>query len=128
MDESVGGNTLIVNNKEYAEGIGTHAISIIEYDVPEGYDTFSSIVGLDKECVDHTEGATVKFHVFTGYPTGSSPDDSIRISLKTKQLGFNGACIVRDLWGKKDIGRFTNEISLFVRNHGARLLKISRTK
>jgi alpha-galactosidase len=128
VDESVGGNTLIVNNKEYAEGIGTHATSIIEYDVPEGYDTFSSIVGLDKECVDHTEGATVKFHVFTGYPTGSSPEDSIRISLKTRQLGFNGACIVRDLWGKKDIGRFTNEISLFVRNHGARLLKISRTK
>jgi len=126
--ESVAGNTLIVDNKEYADGIGTHATSIIEYDVPEGYDTFSSIVGLDKECIDHTEGATVKFHVFTEYPTGSSPGDSIKISLKTQQLGFGGACMVRDLWAKREIGRFTNEISLFVRNHGARLLKISGTK
>ncbi len=128
VDESVGGNALIVDKRAYAQGIGTHATSIIEYDVPEGYDTFSSIVGLDKECISHTEGATVKFHVFTEYPTGFSPEDSIKISLKTQQLGFGGACMVRDLWARKDIGEFTNEISLFVRNHGARLLKISETK
>lgn len=128
VDKSVGGNELIVDNKQYANGIGTHATSIIEYDVPEGYDTFSSIAGLDKECVDHTEGATVKFHVFTQYPTGSVPQDSIKISLKIEQLGFNGTCKVRDLWTNRDVGEFTNEISLYVRKHGARLLKISEVK
>lgn len=128
VGESVMGNRLTVDNKEYADGIGTHATSIIEYDVPEGYDTFSSIVGLDKECIDHTEGATVRFHVFAEPPTGSSPDDSINISLKTAQLGLIGTCKVRDLWARKDVGEFTDELSLYVRNHGARLLRIRETK
>jgi len=128
IDRSVGGNKLIVGGKEYADGIGTHATSVIEYDIPEGYDTFSSIVGLDKECVDHTEGATVKFQVFTRYPTGTMPEDSIEIFLDTEQLGFKGTCKVRDLWANGDIGEYTNAIPLNVRNHGARLLKISEVK
>jgi hypothetical protein len=128
VGESVGGNRLTVDNREYADGIGTHATSIIEYDVPEGYDTFSSRVGLDKECVDHTEGATVRFHMFTNSPTGSSPEDSLKISLKAEQLGLHGTCTLRDLWAGRDLGEFTNEIALFVRNHGARLLKMHEAK
>jgi hypothetical protein len=128
INESVGGNKLVVGNEEYADGIGTHATSVIEYDVPEGYDTFSSVVGLDKECVDHAEGATVEFLVFTQCPTGYSPEDSVKISLKIDQLDLMGTCKVRDLWAKKDIGEYANEISLYVRDHGARLLKISEVK
>jgi hypothetical protein len=128
INKSVGGNKLIIDNSEYANGIGTHSNSIIEYDIPEGYNTFSSIAGLDKECVDHTEGATVKFHVFTHYPTGSPPEDSVKISLKIGQLGFKGACKVRDLWARKDMGEYMNGISLYVRKHGAKLLKISEVK
>lgn len=127
-NKSVGGNNLIVDDNEYADGIGTHSNSIIEYNIPEGYDTFSALAGLDKECIDHPEGATVKFHVFTQYPTGSPPEDSIKISLKNEQLGFKGSCKVRDLWAKKDIGEYPNEISLYVRKHGARLLKIGEVK
>ena len=128
VNKSVGGNKLIVDNKEYDNGIGTHANSIIEYDIPEGYNTFSSIVGLDKECINHSEGATVKFHVFTQYPTGTPPEDSIKIKLKFDQLGFSGVCKVRDLWKKEDLGKYTNEISLYVRKHGAILLRISEAK
>jgi hypothetical protein len=128
INKSVGGNKLIVDNKEYANGIGTHSNSIIEYDIPEGYDTFSALVGLDKECVEHTEGATVKFHVFTQHPAGSEPEDSVKISLNFNQIGLNGSCQVRDLWARNDIGVYKNEISLFVRKHGARLLKISKIK
>jgi alpha-galactosidase len=128
VDESVGGNKLTVDNKEYADGIGTHANSIIEYDIPEGYDTLSAMMGLDKECIGHTEGATVKFHVFTENPAGSLPMDSIKIPLNIEQLGLEGKCEVRDLWERKNIGKFSSEISLYVRNHGARLLKISEVK
>ncbi len=123
-NQSVQGNPLIVNDREYAEGIGTHATSIIEYDVPEGYDIFSSIVGLDKECVSHTEGATVRFHVFTEYPTGSAPENSATISLKPEQLGVKSTWTVRDLWGKKNLGLVGSEISVRVRNHGTALLRI----
>ncbi len=128
LDKSVGGNELIVDSKQYANGIGTHAASIIEYDIPEGYDTLSALAGLDNECVGHAEGATVKFHVFTQYPTGSIPQDSIKISLKIDQLGLKGTYKVRDLWARKDIGEYTNEISLYVRKHGAKLVKISDVK
>jgi len=128
INKSVGGNELIVNDKEYTNGIGTHANSIIEYNIPDGYDTFTALVGLDKECINHTEGATVKFHIFTQLPTGVPPKDSIKISLSFMQIGFKGECKVRDLWARKDIGKFTNEISLYVRMHGARLLKIHETK
>ena len=126
VNKSVGGNTLVVDNIEYTDGIGTHSNSIIEYEIPEGYNTFSAIAGLDKECINHHEGATVQFHVFTQYPTGAPPADSIKIPMKFEQLGFNGTCKVRDVWNKNDIGTYTDEMSLYVRKHGAKLLKISK--
>jgi len=88
--------------------------------------SLSCLAGLDKECVEHTEGATVKFHIFNQYPTGFQPQNSIEIHLNLEQLGVNGKCKVRDLWVKEDIGEYANEISVHVRNHGARLLKISQ--
>ena len=128
INKSIAGNKLIVDGKPYENGIGTHATSIIEYDIPEGYDTFSAMAGLDQECVAHTEGATVKFHVFTQYPTGFPPRDSIEVQINFKDLGINAPCQVRDLWAKDEIGEFTNDISLFVRKHGSRLLRISEIK
>jgi alpha-galactosidase len=127
-NQSVMGYPLTVDEREYAEGIGTHATSIIEYDVPKGYDIFSSIVGLDKECVSHTEGATVRFHVFTEYPTLSPPENSTTISLKPEQLGVKSTWTVRDLWERKDLGPVGSGISVRVRNHGAALLRIRETK
>jgi len=124
INQSVAGNKLIVDGKNYENGIGTHATSIIVYKLPEGYDTFSSLAGLDNECVSHTEGATVKFHIFTRYPTGSQPQDSVQIELELEALGIKGQCKVRDLWAKEDIGEYTNRLSVSVRKHGARLLKI----
>ena len=120
------GYPLSVGDREYGEGIGTHATSIIEFDVPEGYSTFSSIVGLDKECVSHTEGATVRFHVFTEYPTGAAPENSLTILLKPEQLGVKSTWIARDLWEKEDRGPVGSGITANVRNHGAALLRIRR--
>ena len=128
INRSVAGNELVVDGIARENGIGTHAPSIIEYDIPDGYDTLTSLVGLDGESVEHTDGATVKFHVFTQYPTGSAPMDSTAIHLDLAQLGFTGKCNVRDLWAKEDIGEFTNEIVVDVRDHGARLLRISQVK
>lgn len=127
-NRSVSGNPLNVENKEYNNGIGTHSNSIIEFDIPEGYDTFTAKAGLDKACIEHPEGATVKFHVFTQYPSHQMPADSIQISLKLEELGINGKCVVRDLWAKEDLGEFTDEVSLTVRNHGARLVRIREVK
>lgn len=123
-NKSVGGNTLTVDNTEYSNGIGAHAQSIIAYDVPEGFDTFSATAGLDKECITHTEGATVKFHVFTQNPSGAQPEDSTEFTLTNVQLGCSGPITVRDLWAKHDLGEYQNGISVTVRKHGAQLLRI----
>ncbi|MFW5657116.1 MAG: hypothetical protein ACOC0C_05815, partial [Bacteroidota bacterium] len=63
-------------------------------------------------------------HVFTQYPGGSEPKDSIQIDLAFKQIDFNGTYQVRDLWAGKDLGEYTDSLSLFVKNHGARLVRI----
>ena len=86
------------------------------------------MAGLDIECIEHTEGASVKFYVFNESPTGPEPLDSIDIGLEFQQIGLTGNYLVRDLWAKKDLGVYADSIALNVRNHGARLVKISRVE
>ncbi len=128
INRSVGGNDLIVDKRIFREGIGTHSNSIIEYDIPVGDNTFTALAGLDNECVEHKDGATVKFHLFTQYPSETIPKDSLNIALNLKELGFNGKCKVRDLWSRKDLGVYTDIFSTDVVNHGARLVRISKMK
>jgi hypothetical protein len=46
VNQGVSGSDLVVNkNKE--KGIGTHANSVIEFDIPEGYTHFKALVGVD---------------------------------------------------------------------------------
>lgn len=127
-NKSIDGNELMVDGVKYVNGIGTHSTSIIEYNIPSGYDTFQAKAGLDNECISHTEGATVKFHVFTQNPAGPAAADSVQISATLKELGFNTKCTVTDLWSKKDLGKYSDEVSVYVRNHGARLLRIRASK
>lgn len=117
-----------MNGETFENGIGTHNTSIIKYDLSEGYDTFSDFAGLDGECVWNTQGATVQFHVFNQYPTGSFPKDSINMDLDFKELGITGKCKVRDLWAREDPGVFSNGFTVTVREHGTRLLRISEIR
>jgi alpha-galactosidase len=127
-NKSVGENPLIVDGKGYSEGIGTHANSIIEYNLPEGYTVFSAIVGLDQECIDHAEGASVHFLVFTQDPSGAKPADLVTIPVTLKQLGLGGKVNVRDLWSHKDLGTFSDEFATTIKNHSAGLYRISKVK
>jgi alpha-galactosidase len=125
LNKSVAGNTLNVEGKDYLNGIGTHSTSIIEYDIPEGYHRFTAKAGLDRECIQHVEGATVQFLIFTEDPAGPMPSDSLRISVKFEQLGLSGLCSVKDLWSGKDLGNFTDEFAPYIKRHGAGLFRIS---
>jgi hypothetical protein len=124
-DKTVAGNTLTLNGRSYEKGIGTHSNSIIEYTLPEGYETFTALGSLDDECREHPEGASVKFHVFTRYPAGAEPQDSIMVNLDFAKLGINGPCTIRDLWTHTNLAESAGTISLYVRNHGARLIRVS---
>jgi hypothetical protein len=41
---------------------------------------------------------------------GSPPKDSIKISIKIEELGLKDGIEVRNLWAKKDIGEYIDEI------------------
>ncbi len=61
------GGPLRVNGKE-VKGIGTHANSLIAFQVPEGVQRFRVRAGLDSQGVAEGEGATVQFLVYAERP------------------------------------------------------------
>lgn len=76
VDINVGGQPLKVGNKPFADGIGTHAPSLIEYDLPEKFARFEAKAGLDNGGTDQNCGAQVEFMVFTQKP----PDNLLQVS------------------------------------------------
>ena len=128
LNKSVSGNDLMVNGKKYAAGIGTHATSVIEYDLPEGCTRFTAMAGLDNAGSVQNAGSTVKFLVFTKDPSGPLPADSVQVPVQLKALGFNRACVIKDLWTGKQAGIFTGEFAPVIRRHGAGFYRISSNK
>ena len=65
------GKTIRVGGKEYSEGIGVHAPSTLIFDLPEGYDYFEAVGGLDNSGTDQNgcgDQASVQFYVYTEKP------------------------------------------------------------
>ncbi len=92
-NKSISGGTLNVNGTTFANGIGTHAKSIIFFPIPSGYTRFKAFAGLDKGGTDQTGGATVEFSVATQDPTLRNVDvnkaiiNSGRISRTCQRAG-----------------------------------------
>ncbi|MEZ6107305.1 MAG: NPCBM/NEW2 domain-containing protein [Pirellulaceae bacterium] len=70
-NQNANGGAMLIDGKEVAYGFGTHANSVIEFDLPEGYSTFHARGGLDDgganqgNCGDQ---ASVRFQVYTQAP------------------------------------------------------------
>ncbi len=126
MNASVSGGKLIVNGNVYEKGIGTHANSVIEFDLPEGYTKFKSMVGIDEAAVSQNTGATIKFMVFTKEPAGAAVPKENKIKINLKELGFNSTVAIKNLWTGKSEGKFSNEFAPFIRQHGTGLYRISK--
>lgn len=62
------GGPLRVAEETAAYGLGTHATSVIAYDLPPGYQRFQAQAGLDRGGTDQGCGSTVQFLVFTQQP------------------------------------------------------------
>jgi len=60
INKSINGTTLTLAGRRFADGLGTHANSQIDYLIPDTALEFSFIVGLD----DETESASVTFSVW----------------------------------------------------------------
>jgi len=68
VDANAGGQALRVNGKDVPYGLGTHANSVIAYDLPAGYTRFQASAGLDNGGTDQGCGSTVQFLVFAEKP------------------------------------------------------------
>ncbi|MDP4185717.1 MAG: NPCBM/NEW2 domain-containing protein, partial [Bacteroidota bacterium] len=128
VNKSVSEADLIVDGKKYDNGIGVHANSVIEYDLPEGVTRFKAKAGLDNACVSQNVGASVKFMVFTQDPAGPVPAETVKIPVLLKNLGIHSACKVHDLWSGKDLGVFKGNFIPTIKRHGCGLYRISVVK
>ena len=65
---NVDGGTMRINGKPVEYGIGTHANSVIHFELPEGYDKFVARAGIDNGGSDQGMGSSVQFFVYTQAP------------------------------------------------------------
>lgn len=126
INKAVSGNNLAVNKIPYKNGIGVHANSIVEFDLPEGYTRFKALAGLDNAAVGQNTGATLKFLLFTQNPSGPMLASIMKIPVNLKELGFTSSCVITDLWSGKRIGQFVGEFAPEINRHGAGLYKIEK--
>jgi hypothetical protein len=128
INQTAGGGKLIVNGKEYKNGINTNATSIIEYDLPDGVKRFKAKAGIDKEALmqigQFGSKASAKFMVFLEDPAGTVPPDKEQVTVKFEQLGLTGNHTVTDLWTGEKLGQFTGEFIRTINRHGAGLFRI----
>ncbi|NOU69812.1 hypothetical protein GC096_38005 [Paenibacillus sp. LMG 31461] len=76
-DKSIDGNAIVLKNGDqnlsFAKGLGTHANSIVKYDLTgANYETFSAFIGLDKEIYGGSNNGSIQFKV-----SGVKNDDTI---------------------------------------------------
>jgi hypothetical protein len=123
VGRSAAGSSLSIDGQPVADGIGTHAPSLIIYDLPAGYTRFQARAGLDDSGTEQTlGGATVNFMIFTRRPT-SLDSKSARVALA--DLGFSSPCEVRDLWQHQNLGVVGDLFESRLPEHGAGLYLVS---
>jgi len=120
---AISGQPMSIDGKKIPYGIGTHAPSAIEYDLPKGYTRFKAFAGLDDGGLAQARGATVKVMVYTTSPYRVSTPVSIPVQFK--ELGLRQSVKIRDLWQHKDLGKFQDVFSPVVPFHGACLYRLS---
>ncbi|MDQ8205677.1 NPCBM/NEW2 domain-containing protein [Pelagicoccus sp. SDUM812003] len=99
------------------EGIGTHSESKIIFDLPEGYERFTT-----KGVV--TEDGSVMFAALAEETNGSTDVDT-EVSVRFKDLGLSKKAKVRDLWSGEDLGTYQKVFSREIPQHGAGLYRVT---
>lgn len=129
VNKSLSGGSLKFDGKAYEKGVATYANSIIEYEIPAGYDHFTAKAGIDDEAFKPgVFGIKVRFMVFTEDPTALPPTETSHVPVSFKEMGLEGKYTVRDLWAKKDLGVFENEFSPEIKRHASGLYRLTKQK
>jgi alpha-galactosidase len=120
VNRNVEGKDLIRDGLPVAWGIGTHAESVIEFELPSGYVTFQAIGVLDPG--SRGEGS-VQFEVYTESAVHLTPTNAT-IQVPLADLGFHNRVRIRDLWAQRNLGEFSGTFRQELPSHGAALLRV----
>lgn len=71
LNKNIKGGALQIEKRRFTNGIGTHAPSIIEFELPENFARFMAKVGPDNGGVEQNCGTSIEFSVFTEKPPDS---------------------------------------------------------
>ena len=125
VNKSISGKDLSVEGTTYANGIGTHSQSVIEYDLPAGtYVKLNGLAALDDGGANQSfEGATIRFQIDTTDPKAASQSSAIAVDLT--DLGIQGQCKVRDLCTHKDLGPYRTTFTAEIKSHAAKLYRFT---
>lgn len=107
---------LMVDGKA-VQGIGTHANSTMIYELPPGYETFSTTGVM-------TNQGSVEFGVLVDRGENAVAETST-VGVAFTDLGIEGKATVRDLWKHEDLGEFDGSFSRELPLHGAGLYRVS---
>jgi hypothetical protein len=120
VDKTCDGQPLMVDGKPVF-GIGAHAKSVIIYELPEGYETFTTKGVVLKETGSVVFGVLVD----KGIMEFTEASD---VKVDFKSIGIKGKAKVVDLWSHKELGVFNKEFSHELPMHGAGLYLVSPVK
>ena len=120
VGKDVDGQPLTLNGQP-VDGVGTHSVSFIEYELPAGYDTFTA-----KGMLTPVKGGkgSVNFFVLVDPERHDVPERS-PVAVKFAEIGVGPVARVRDLWQHQELGTFTNQFSQSIVVHGAGLYRVS---
>jgi alpha-galactosidase len=111
-------NRTLQVNGQTVKGIGTHSESVIIYDLPEGYDTFSTTGFVTRD------GGSVVFGVLVDKGTMDITGVS-EVKVDFTAIGVTGKARVRDLWSHQDLGSFEGHFGRKLPVHGAGLYRVT---
>ena len=121
LNETVEGRPLTLG-AERLDGIGVHSKSLIEFDIPDGYETFVARgVLLPRE----DGNGSVRFLVQTDDGETSTGPGGEPVTVSFDDLGISGEANVRDLWFGEDLGSHSDRFTSSIPRHGASLYRIS---
>jgi hypothetical protein len=118
---TIEGKPVMMDGK-VVDGIGTHSLSVIEFDVPEGYETFKAR-GILSPSRPQKRGS-IEFIVATEEARRELKDQRA-VSASLAELGFTGKVKVRDLWKRQDLGVLNGKLEREIPLHGAGLFRLS---
>ena len=111
-----GSGPLKINGTTYQDGIGTHSVSIIEYELPDGVTTLTGLAGLDDGGANQA-GSTSSVRFAVTALAGAAGTETVEVNLA--DLGFDGDVAIRDLWERADVGTHQGVFSTTLGGHAS---------